>query len=211
VEQGLTSLMTDYQLELGRYDPDAESITYYGRDEVLALDGEGRLRSGFDGSWICLNGEPLYVEVVSSSASSVEYMAHVYYDGEEAYLMISCDRDTGDFSLNGVRKVDLNNAVNSLASSRSRLEPEAGKTIVPIYKVTNLNNGETKNESGEKIYFSTRTSITRELLPSGSYLSTAVISDSRGDNYYSRVIGSEVSGKTMTGWKLDDRFMGRDY
>jgi hypothetical protein len=211
VEEGLTSLMTDYQLELGRYDPDEESITYYGRDEVLTLDGEGRLCSDFDGSWICLNGEPLYVEVVSSSASSVEYMAHVYYDGEEAYLMISCDRDTGDFTLNGVRKVDLNNAVNSLASSRSKLEPEAGKAIVPIYKVANLNNGETKNVPGEKIYFSTRTSITRELLPSGSYLSTAVISDSRGDNYYSRVIGSEVSGKTMTGWKLDDRFMGRDY
>ena len=83
VEDELQNLMTEYELEVGQYDEDKNTITYYGRDQVLYLDGEGSLCSNFDGSWICLNGAPLYVDVVSSTASVIEYMAHVYYDGSE--------------------------------------------------------------------------------------------------------------------------------
>ena len=211
VEDSLQNLMTDYELEVGRYDEQENTITYYGRDRVLYLDGEGSLCSDFDGSWICLNGEPLYVEVVSSSASVIEYKAHVYYDSNEAYLMISCNRDTNTFALNGIRKVDKENEANFLASTRSMIEPEAGKSIAPIYEVTNYMTGETRSVTGKSVLFSTGTSITREQLPDGYYLSTAVITDTRGDNYYSKVIGSTVAGKEMKDWSLDDRFFGRDY
>ncbi len=211
VEERLQSLMSDYVLELGRYDEKNNTITYYGLDRALYLDGEGGLCSDFDGSWICLNGEPLYVEVVSASASSVEYKAHIYYDGEEAYLMITRDRDTDTYTVSSIRKVNTSNEVNSLANSRSRIEPEAGKSIVPIYEQTDLNTGETKNIKGERIIFSARTDVSRELLPEGYYLSTAVISDSRGDHYYSGVVGASVSGKKLVGWTLDERFFGRDY
>ena len=211
VDDNLQSLMTDYQLELGRYDANDHTITYYGRDKVLSLDGEGSLCSNFDGSWICLNGEPLYVEIVSSTASAVEYKAHVNYDGKEAYLMITADRDTNTYTITGVRLVDNNNAANMLVSSRSVLEPEAGKAIVPLYTQTNFLTGETRHIEGEKVTFRIGISISREMLPSGYYLSTAVISDSRGDNYYSKVIGSSVSGKQIENWTLDERFLGRDY
>ena len=211
VDDNLQSLMTDYQLEVGRYDADAHTITYYGRDKVLSLDGEGSLCSDFNGSWICLNGEPLYVEVVSSTASAVEYKAHVNYDDKEAYLMITADRDTNTYTITGVRLVDDNNGVNTLVSSRSKIEPEAGKTIVPLYTQTDFLTGETRHIEGEKVTFRIGINISREMLPSGYYLSTAVISDSRGDNYYSKVIGSSVSGKQIENWTLDERFLGRDY
>lgn len=211
VNAELQRLMTGYQLEIGRYDSDEQTITYYGRADALRLDGEGGLESTFDGTWICLNGEPLYVEPVSSTAAGIEYKAHINYDGNEAYLMISCDRDTGECAISGIRKVDEDNAINSLASTRSIIEPEAGKKIVPLYVQTNYKTGETKSVEGKSIRFSARIEVTREQLPKGYYLTTAVISDSRGDNYYSRVIGATASGRAITEWKVDEGFFGRDY
>ena len=211
VDAELRRLMTEYQLEIGKYDADKQTITYYGRADALRLDGEGGLESTFDGTWICLNGEPLYVEPVSSTASGTEYRAHVNYDGDEAYLMISCNRDTDECAISGIRKVEQGNEVNSLASTRSRIEPEAGKIIVPLYVQTNYKTGETKSVEGKRIRFSGYTSVTREQLPKGYYLTTAVISDSRGDNYYSQVVGATASGKGISEWKLDERFFGRDY
>ena len=211
VNAELQRLMTGYQLEIGRYDSDEQTITYYGRADALRLDGEGGLESTFDGAWICLNGEPLYVEPVSSTAAGIEYKAHINYDGNEAYLMISCDKDTGECAISGIRKVDEGNEVNSLASTRSIIEPETGKKIVPLYVQTNYKTGETKSVEGKSIRFSVHTSVTREQLPKGYYLTTAVISDSRGDNYYSRVIGATASGRGISEWKVDEAFFGRDY
>ena len=211
VNAELQRLMTGYQLEIGKYDDDEQTITYYGRADALRLDGEGGLESTFDGTWICLNGEPLYVEPVSSTAAGIEYKAHINYDGNEAYLMISCDRDTGECAISGIRKVDEDNAINSLASTRSIIEPEAGKKIVPLYVQTNYKTGETKSVEGKSIRFSARIEVTREQLPKGYYLTTAVISDSRGDNYYSRVIGATASGRGISEWKVDEGFFGRDY
>ena len=138
-------------------------------------------------------------------------MAHVYYDGSEAYLMIAFDRDTETFTLNGIREVESDDDANFLVSTRSMIEPEAGKSIVPIYEETNYSTGETRSVNGKKISFSVGTKITREQLPNGYYLSTAVITDTRGDNYYSQVVGSTVSDKEMKDWTLDERFFGRDY
>ncbi len=211
VDEELQNLMSDYVLEVGRFDEKKGTITYYGRDKALYLDGEGGLCSDFDGSWIYLNGEPLYLELVSASASSVEYKSHISYDGKEAYLMITGDRDTDTYSVSGVRLVEQNNEVNSLASSRSKIEPEAGKAIYPIYEQTDLTTGESKSVKGKRILFSARTDIRRELLPEGYYLTTAMISDSRGDHYYSRVAGAAVSGKSFGNWSVDERFFGRDY
>ena len=211
VNAELQRLMTGYQLEIGKYDDDEQTITYYGRADALRLDGEGGLESTFDGTWICLNGEPLYVEPVSSTAAGIEYKAHINYDGNEAYLMISCDKDTGECTINSIRKVDEGNEVNSLASTRSIIEPETGKKIVPLYVQTNYKTGETKSVEGKSIRFSVHTSVTREQLPKGYYLTTAVISDSRGDNYYSQVIGATASGRGISEWKVDEAFFGRDY
>ena len=151
------------------------------------------------------------MEIVSSTASVTEYKAHVYYDGVESYLMIARDRDTDTFSLNGIREADEANAANYLVGTRSVIEPEAGKSIVPIYKQTNFSTGETRSINGKRVTFSAGTSITLEKLPNGYYLSTAVIRDTRGDSYYSQVVGATAAGKEMKDWTLDERFIGRDY
>ena len=124
VSDALQNLIVDYELEVSKYDEDSNSVTYYGTDRSLRLDGEGYLVSEFDGRWICLEGQPLSVEVISSTPSATLYRAHVLYNGTDAYLELSCDRDTDEVSVTGVRKTPTglmaDSDVNFLSNSRSK-------------------------------------------------------------------------------------------
>ena len=53
--------------------------------------------------------------------------------------------------------------------------------------------------------------IKSEKLPNGYYLNSAVISDFRGDVYYSQVVGNKVSGGKVSERNVDAAFQGRDY
>lgn len=53
--------------------------------------------------------------------------------------------------------------------------------------------------------------ITRKALPNGYYLSYAVISNQRSENYYSAVVGQTISGGKVTDRAVDTRFVGMDY
>jgi hypothetical protein len=48
-------------------------------------------------------------------------------------------------------------------------------------------------------------------MPAGTYLSAAVITDPRGDSYYSAVLSSKMAGSAMGSWAIDTRFIGRAY
>ena len=74
-----------------------------------------------------------------------------------------------------------------------------------------MTDNSTSNEKGRTVTFRENTRLSLEALPSGNYLNAAVISDSRGDSYYSAVIGSRMAGSTMSGWAVDSRFYGRAY
>ena len=91
-------------------------------------------------------------------------------------------------------------------------EVEIGAKITPLYDQSDISDNSTSNIKGRTVTFNkSGVTLRREALPSGSYLSSAVISDTRGDNYYSGVVGSTMSGGTMSGWAVDSRFFGRDY
>lgn len=213
VSDQLQNLIVDYELEVGQFDEESFSTTYYGRLDCLTLDGEGNLAGDFDGKWICMDGQPLYVEVVSSTPSATEYRSHVLYNGDEAYLELSADRDTDEISITAVRKVPTSvlGDANYLINTRSNESVTYGAKITPLYIHTDYSTNSTSFLHGESIILREKTNLQYEPLPAGSYLSTAVISDPRGDSYYSAVIASTMKGGTMTDWQTDARFMARDY
>ena len=213
VSDELQNLIVDYELEVSRYDAEKATVTYYGKENCLTLDGEGHLAGDFDGKWICLDGQPLSVEIISSTPAATEYRAHILYNGDEAYLELSCDRDTDEVHITGVRKVPdgLTDDVNYLNNTRSNEEVDFGAKITPIYEQADFSANSTGSVNGDAVTFKPGTSLRREALPSGSYLSAAVITDPRGDSYYSAVLGSTMSGGTMSGWAVDSRFYGRAY
>ena len=215
VSDALQNLIVDYELEVSKYDEDSNSVTYYGTDRSLRLDGEGYLVSEFDGRWICLEGQPLSVEVISSTPSATLYRAHVLYNGADAYLELSCDRDTDEVSVTGVRKTPTglmaDSDVNFLSNSRSNEEVEYGAKITPVYKTANFADNSTGTQNGKSVTFKENTRLKREAMPAGTYLSAAVITDPRGDSYYSAVLSSKMAGSAMGSWAIDTRFIGRAY
>ena len=211
VSEQLQDLIADYELEIGRYDEASDTLTYYGRDDCLMLDGEGHLASEFDGRWICLDGQPLSLEVVSSAPFATEYRARVLYNGEDAYLELSCDLDTEEVRITGVRKVPQDNDVNFLSNTRGSEEIKFGAKITPVYLQDDFSTDSLTNVNGKQITFGRNTSVQMEMLPEGQYLSTAVIQDPRGDSYYSAVITSTLEKGEMKGWQVDTRFFARDY
>ncbi len=202
-------MIVDHKLELIKYDKKKETLTEFGMMNATVLDGEGFLESDFDGRWVHLDGNPLYVEVVSATDSSVEYMAHVLYKGEEAYLLIERDRDTDELSFEGVRKADSDTEI--MAYNRSVLELEERASIVPLYIRTDVKTGESETANGKKIIYSDRTELTFEPLKDGRYLMSAVISDQRGDNYYSTVVGATADDGVLIEWRTEQDFYARDY
>jgi len=211
----LQNLLVDYELEVSLYDEESDIVTYYGMDNCLVLDGEGWLVSDFDGRWICLDGQPLAVEIISSTPAATSYRSHILYNGDDAWLELSCDRDTEEVHVTGVRKtptdVLADENANYLSNSRTNEEVQSGAKITPVYKTANMTDNSTSNEKGRTVTFRENTRLSLEALPSGNYLNAAVISDSRGDSYYSAVIGSRMAGSTMSGWTVDSRFYGRAY
>ena len=213
VSDPLQNLVVDYELEVSKYDEENNIVTYYGREDCLYLDGEGSLVSEFDGKWICLEGQPLSVEIISSTPAAIEYRAHVLYNGEDAWLELSYDRDTDEVNVIGVRKTPngMMDDVNYLTNTRSNEEVEYGATITPVYQQADFKDNSTRNVNGKTVTFKAGTNLKRAALPAGTYLNTAVITDPRGDSYYSAVFSSRMTGSTMGNWEVDSRFIGRAY
>lgn len=220
VNRNLQSMLQAYNLEVGIYDEEEEKVINYGQDELVRLDGEGGMNCEFDGTWICYDGVPLATEVVASTDSSVEYRSRVLYNNMDAWLSFTYDRDTEEFTINGVRSNQLgqgglldDDPFNYLVNSRTNQEVKRGDVIVPVYEVQNTDAkaSDAENDKGKEIRVGRRSQIKVEKLPSGYYLTAAVISDHRGDVYYSQVVGSDVSGGKVKKRTVDSRFVGRDY
>jgi hypothetical protein len=133
----------------------------------------------------------------------------VEHNGEEAYLLISRDRDTDALTITGLHKVTEEDGSKIVSRTVDELEP--GAKIKPIYTVTDLTTGSTSTETGKKITFTRMTDVELKPLPEGQYLSTAVITDQRGDSYYSAVVASTLDNGAMKDWHTDTRFIGRSY
>ena len=212
VSQQLQDLLVGYELEVNRYDWDNEQLINYGRDEYMDLDGNGSMVSGFEGTWICLDGVPLEVEIISSTDSATDYRARVRYNDEMSYLTFSCDNDTEAFRITGVRKIpESGDDANFMYNTKSNEKVEEGSRIVPVYRVTDLMANSDQDVDGEEITFSEKSDITREALEDGYYVMTARISDQRGDTYYSPVVGAIVKGGKVVKWKTDPNFYGKSY
>lgn len=229
IGEQLQNMLQSYVVEAAFYDEDGGVTKNYGKDELARLDGEGNMDCEFDGTWICLDGVPLATEVVSSTDAGVEYRSRVLYNGKEAYLSFAWDRDAEEFTLNGVRGASepelaggiLNSMVapdpvNYLVNNRMVTEVKAGDYITPIYETVYDDpqankKDDSKTGEGQQIKIKKGSEIKSEKLDGGTYVTAAVISDSRGDVYYSQVVSNKVSGGKVKDRKVEPGFVGRDY
>ncbi len=210
VSEELQNLMVSYYIEVANLDEKKGIITDYGSNGGLELDGDGCLISNFDGKWPYINNVPLYVEVVSNTPSGIEFKSHINHNGNEAYLILNYDKDTQELTVNSVREVEEGDA-NFMDNTRSNLQLENGDTITPLYKQTDLEDGSESTVTGKSVKIKGNTSYEMKTLPKGYYLGSVVITDPRGDSYYSAVAGADIGSGGIKEWKKDDRFRGSNY
>ena len=201
-----------YAFSLSTYDENTGEIVYYGFDEYLNLDGDGNMCCDFDGEWVHLDGQPLYLEVTSATESVVEYRSRILYNGKEAYLVFTYDRDTEDFAIQGVREIPemTGDQINFLVNTKSNIELQRKDTIIPLYYAYDAY-GQTYDKQGQKIKYRTTTKIHMKGLDSNYYLGMCVISDQRGDGYSSKVLGYHITNGKIKDCKVDKDFVGADY
>ena len=204
VNSEVGNLMVSPQIGIAKLDEKNNQIIGYGSNGGVYLDSEQRLVSDFDGRWPTINGVPMYVEIMSETESTIEYRAHVRYNFEEAYLLLSYDKEKDNLEITGVRKVS--DDPNYLSSARTEQGVEPGAIIAPIYEMTNLKDNSEDTKDGKLITLKKKTKVEMKTLPKGYYLGNAVIKDPRGDEYYSAVVGADIDSKGVDTWKIDDRF-----
>ena len=212
VSESLQSMTQDYTFQIAIYNDSTGEFTYYGQDEYVYLDGEGNLCSDFTGEWVFLDGQPLALEITSKTISTVEYRSHVLYNGQDAYLVFSFDRDTEQFDIKGIRlfPVYAQDVYNFTLDERSTIALQPKDTIVPIYPVSDVY-GQQYETEGKKITLTASSNIEMKPLDNGYYLAMADIYDQRGDAYSSKVIGYEISGGKIKLCELNPDFVGTDY
>ena len=211
VDPTLQSMTVSYYMENAIYDAGKNLQVELGYDENTYLDGEGSLCCNFDGTWICLDGVPLCTDIISSSPSSIEYRSKIMYDGTLSYLLFSFNRDTEEYVINGVSEIpyDAGND-NFITNTKSVQEVRVGSTIEPVYDVYDYNTGSEEEKCGVSIKFGKNSAVSRTILENGYYLTAAVITDQRGDKYYSKVVGHTVSHGAVSERKIDEEFFGEN-
>jgi len=213
ISETLQNSIQDHCFSLAEYNESLLTIRYYGEDDFTYFDGEGNICCDFNGEWIYLDGEPLSVEMTSKTASTIEYRSKVLWNGIPSYLIFAYDRDSEDFTIKGVREIpdEYEDTGNYLVNTKSNNELAIGDKIVPLYQANNLMNGSTYDEEGKKIKYKATSKISTKMLESGYYLGMTAINDQRGDEYYSQVVGYDISLGKLKKVEIDETFYGRAY
>lgn len=218
LDQTLEEMLQSCLLEFAYFDEESGDVVYLGRDDYLSYEGDGTLSVGFDGEWIYLDKLPLAIEVVSSNDSFVTYRSKVSVDGEKKYLEFMFDRDTEELFILGARDVPTSLygegalVVNLFANTKTLNELPEGAVIKPIYTFYNRETQVvSEQESEDSVTFENGVKLTLRGLDDGYYLGTAVITDIRGDEYYSPVMGYYVTGGKIKNRMVDENFKGASW
>ena len=206
ISEELKNLIQDCFMEVAYYDTDSYKLRYYGTDALADFSDENTLMSSFEGVWPALDGEFLSIELVSNSDFAATFRSKVKLNGDPAYLMISYNYDTEEYAINGAYTITDFAAENAAGKKISVLK--VGDKITPIYKVQDLMTNEESEVDGKTVKFGAMSKIEDSKLDSGKYLTSIVISDIRGDEYYSKVVENTVSQGHVTGLRIATEFVG---
>ncbi len=202
-------------IEISAYDQENEQLTAYGKSNRVTEEKDGVIRTDFDGKWICLDGCPLYTEVVSESDQAIAYRSPVMINDENYYLILSYDKERNQVFLTGASIYNADAQADASAAhviGKTTISLQEGDVIRPVYKVYDLTaNMESRQESDQKIVFSASSKAAMTSLPDGNYLNAIVLTDIRGDQYYSAVVEQTIHHATITYQKISDDFIGSSY
>ena len=190
------SLIQEVSVYLTQAEKDTARIL--GEDDLLSMSETGMLSTEFDGKWIAIDGNFLEVEVIDSTDSLTRYRTNVLYNGEDSWLILGRNKETGEFSILGVYSIREETSLGELASRNMRTV-SPGDRLRPVYDVYDMEEGTEKKEYGERFTWRSGSEIGYENLDNGEYYLFAVAYDVRGDEYYTPVVRLAIrNGKAVS-------------
>lgn len=194
VDAEASALIQDLSLNIAKYDEKEDRVTYYGEDQFVTIDENGKLYTDFEGKWISLNGHILTVEKIDSTASTIRYRSPVSVNGEDSYLILAYDFDTEKTSILGIRSMEENGEV----LERTVNNLKVGDKLQPIYESNILDSGVDDKLYGKPFTYWSNSRVEDQTLKNGTYLVSVTIVDTRGDEYYTPIIQFKMQNGKMT-------------
>ncbi len=202
------------KLEIGYYDKDNNVIVSYGQAAAVSVSGDGQVSTDFDGQWITLDDSPLATEIVGESSTSISYRSPVSINGIKKYLLLSYDKESGDLTVTGT--TDMNTETDPSAAEAYVIDKNittlsVGDSICPIYEVSDTDGGNTTSQAGSTVTYRATTKAAMKPLPRGSYLEAIVLTDIRGDDYYSAIVEQTIKAGKIVDQTVNADFAGSSY
>lgn len=177
------------RMGLIKVDKDTKETVNYGEDAYAYLDKDGTIGTTFDRNWICLDGIPLQVEVLSVTSENLMLGADIEYGLQPAKLIIGYDGETQKLDILGVRLEEEGYGV----ADRNLITLADGDAIIIVKETGSLLNGAKKRKEDLVIYNSRYTKVEDKPLADGDYYQYVILEDLRSDRYYSQAAEFTVS------------------
>ena len=185
-------------VEIAEYDDNNNTITYYGTDDCYEYDDDGNIVAFVDGQWFALNGSLLDAKISFKSETTSTYTAKILHNSIPSYMTFTVNNESGDITIDKVVKIPEEDASDYDAALRVDTELLPGDKITPILSRQDASGTYSEEICGKEIKYKGTSKIELVNLPDGDYLQSVVITDLRGDEYYSPVVMSSMrNGKSI--------------
>ena len=206
----LSKSIQDVYLEIANYDEVLEKITYYGTDDCYYFDGEGNIVVDVDGKWFALDGALLDARFSFSTEDTSTYVAKVIHNGVLSLMTFTYDDNTEEIVINSVNKMPGQENGEYDPSLRINTELTPGDTIIPVLTTQDAFGQESREVDGKKVKYKASSKIQLINLPEGDYVQSVVVTDMRGDAYYSPVVEAHFKNGKASDIKVSPEFVGRN-
>ena len=204
----LLGSIQDVYLEIACYDEVLDKITYYGTDNCYDFDGEGNIVADVDGQWFALDGSLLKADISFSTDETSTYIAKVIHNDVLSLMTFTFDNNTGDIVINSVNKMPGQTDGEYDPSFRINTELLPGDTIIPVLTEQDASGQKSHEVNGKKVKYKASSKIQLINLPDGDYVQSVVVTDMRGDSYYSPVVEAQFKNGKASDLKVNPEFVG---
>lgn len=204
----LLESIQDVYLEIACYDEVLDKITYYGTDNCYDFDGEGNIVADVDGQWFALDGSLLKADISFSTDETSTYIAKVIHNDVLSLMTFTFDNNTGDIVINSVNKMPGQTDGEYDPSFRINTELLPGDTIIPVLTEQDASGQKSQEVDGKKVKYKASSKIQLINLPDGEYVQSVVVTDMRGDAYYSPVVEAHFKNGKASDLKVAPEFVG---
>ena len=206
----LENSIQDVFVEIARYDEAIDKLTYYGTDDCYEYDGNGNIVVDVDGQWFAIDGSLLDANISFATDTTSTYIAKVLHNSVPSYMTFTMNNETGAIAINSVVKIPDPDKLEFDAALRSATELLPGDTIIPVLTKQSADGKTTYEDHGKKIKYKVSTTIELENLPDGDYVQSVVITDLRGDKYYSPVVEAQFKNGKASELKVNPYYVGQN-